>query len=235
MIETLRRILEGALERLQHHVTTYLPATLAALTLILGAWLLAVLVRWLLYRIFKGLAMDRFLRQSGLAFMIDRSGRLRATRLVAESAYWILLLTGVLVGLNVFNTDLTTQIIQGFIFMIPKLVVAGVILLGGVWLSQYLGRSMLVWAVNEDFPHPRRLATIVRILIVFVAVVVAAYQLDFARPIFVSAFVLVAGGAVLTVSLSIVLGSRGDLRRFWSAKRDSDRESSEERSLWSHL
>jgi hypothetical protein len=196
---------------------------------------LAVFVRWLLYRIFKGLAMDRFLRQSGLAFMIDRSGRLRATRLVAESAYWILLLTGVLIGLNVFNTDLTTQIIQGFIFMIPKLVVAGIILLGGIWLSQYLGRSMLVWAVNEDFPHPRRLATIVRIMIVFVAVVVAAYQLDFARPIFLAAFILVAGGAVFTVSLSIVLGVRGDLRRLWSEKKQEERESSEERSLWSHL
>jgi hypothetical protein len=235
MIETLRKILEGALERLHYHVTTYLPATLAAITLILGAWVLAILVRWLLYRIFKGLAMDRFLRQSGLAFMIDRSGRLRATRLVAESAFWIILLTGLLVGLNVFNTDLTTQIIQGFVFMIPKLVVAGLILLGGIWLSQYLGRSMLVWAVNEEFPHPRRLAAIVRIMIVFVAIVVAAYQLDFARPIFLAAFILVAGGAVFTVSMSIVLGLRGDLRRLWKEKPSGEAGSSEERSLWSHL
>jgi hypothetical protein len=235
MIETLRKIIEGALERLHHHVTTYLPATLAAITLILGAWVLAIFVRWLLYRIFKGLAMDRFLRQSGLAFMIDRSGRLRATRLVAESAYWIILLTGLLVGLNVFNTDLTTQIIQGFVFMIPKLVVAGLILLGGIWLSQYLGRSMLVWAVNEEFPYPRRLAVIVRIMIVFVAIVVAAYQLDFARPIFLAAFILVVGGAVFTVSMSIVLGLRGNLQKLWKDKPTADAGSSEERSLWSHL
>lgn len=235
MLETLRKIIEGALERLHHHVTTYLPATLAAITLILGAWVLAIIVRWFLNRIFKGLAMDRFLRQSGLAFMIDKSGRLRATRLVAESAYWIILLTGVLVGLNVFNTDLTTQIIQGFVFMIPKLVVAGIILLGGVWLSQYLGRSMLVWAVNEEFPHPRRLSAIVRIMIVFVSIVVAAYQLDFARPIFVAAFIIVAGGAVFTVSMTIVLGLRGNLRRLWRDKESGEPESSEERSLWSHL
>jgi hypothetical protein len=235
MIDTLRKILEGALERLHYHLTTYVPATLAALTLILGSWLLAILVRWLLYRIFKGLAMDRFLRQSGLAFMIDRSGRLRATRLVAESAFWILLLTGVLAGLNVFNTDLSTQIIQGFIFMIPKLVAAGAILLGGVWLSQYLGRSMLVWAVNEGFPHPRRLASIVRIMLVFVAVVVAAYQLDFARPIFLAAFILVAGGSVFTVSMTIVLGVRGDIRRLWPDRKRDHQEGAEERSLWSHL
>ena len=92
MIETLRTILEGALERLHSHVTTYLPATLAALTLILSGWLIAWIARWLLYRIFKGMAIDRFLRQSGLAFMLDRSGRLRATKMVAESVYWCIFL-----------------------------------------------------------------------------------------------------------------------------------------------
>lgn len=234
MIETLKTILEGALERLHNHLTTYLPATLAGLTLILSAWSIAWVARRLLYRIFKGMAIDRFLRQTGLAFMLDRSGRLRATKMVAESVYWCILLTGLLMGINVFNTDLTTQIIQSFVFLLPKVAIAGLILLGGVWLSQYLGRSMLVWAVNEDFPSPRRLATVVRITIVFVAVVVAAYQLDFARPVFLTAFILVGGGAVFSVSMAVASGLRADLRRFL-VKKDEEALHPEERSLWSHL
>lgn len=234
MIDTLRMILEGALERLHNHVTTYLPATLAALTLILSAWLIAWIGRWLLYRIFKGMAIDRFLRRSGLAFIVDRSGRLRATKIVAESVYWCVLLTGILMGINVFNTELTTEIIQSFVFLLPKLAIAGLILLGGVWLSQFLGRSMLVWAVNEEFPFPRRLAAVVRIMILFVAVVVASYQLEFARPVFLTAFILVAGGAVFTLSMAVVFGLRGDLRRFFE-KKPEDSSQPEERSLWSHL
>lgn len=233
MIETLRKVLEGALERLHHHVTTYLPSLLAALTLVLGAYLTAVLVRWVIYRIFKGLSMDKFLRQSGIAFMVDSSGRLRATRLVAETAYWVILLSGVLVGVNVFGTDLTTQITQSFVFLLPKLLVAGLILLAGAWLGQYLGRSMLVWAVNEGFPSPRRLAAVVRILIMFVAVVVAADQLNFARSVFLAAFIIFVGGAVLAASLAIGLG-RGGLHRFLEEKREQTGESGE-RSLWSHL
>ena len=234
MIQTLKTILEGAVERLHNHVTTYLPATLAALTLILSAWLIAWIARWLLYRIFKGMAIDRFLRQSGLAFMLDRSGRLRATKMVAELVYWCILLTGLLMGINVFNTDLTTQIIQSSVFLLPKLLIAGLIVLGGVWLSQYLGRSMLVWAVNEDVPFPRRLAAVVRIMIVFVAVVVAAYQLEFARPVFLTAFILVAGGAVFTLSMAVVVGLRTELRRLLD-KKGENASQSEERSLWSHL
>lgn len=233
MIETLRRVLEGTLERLRYHVTTYLPSLLAALTVVLAAYLTAVLVRWLIYRIFKGLTIDKFLRQSGIAFMVDSSGHLRATRLVAETAFWCILLSGVLVGVNVFGTDLTTQIIQSFVFLLPKLVVAGLILLAGAWLGQYLGRSMLVWAVNEGFPCPRRLAAVVRILIIFVAVVVAADQLDFARSVFLAAFIIFVGGAVLAASLMIGLG-RGGVQRFLEEKREQTGESGE-RSLWSHL
>ena len=84
MVETMRKVLEAVLERLYKYVTIYLPSLLAALILFLAAVVTAVLARWLLYRIFKGPTIDRFLRRSGVAFMLDPSGRLRATRLVAE-------------------------------------------------------------------------------------------------------------------------------------------------------
>jgi hypothetical protein len=233
MIETLKRVLEGALERLHYQMTTYLPSLLAALTLVLGAYLTALLARWLIYKIFKGLAIDKFLRQSGVAFLVDPSGRLRATRLVAETVYWCILLSGVLLGVNVFGTDLTTQIVRSFMFLLPRLLVAGLILLGGTWLGQYLGRSMLVWAVNENFPSPRRLAAVVRILIMFVAVVVAADQLNFAKSVFLAAFIICVGGAVLAASLAFGLGG-GGIRRFFEERREQTGDSTE-RSLWSHL
>jgi hypothetical protein len=116
----------------------------------------------------------------------------------------------------------------------PKIVVAGLILLGGMALGQYLGRGMLVWAVNEDFPFPRRLATLVRIVIMFVAVVVAADQLEFARNVFLAAFIILVGGGVLTVSLAVGLGAGGGFRRYFEEKRHKSEETSE-RSLWNHL
>jgi len=234
MVETMRKVLEAVLERLYKYVTIYLPSLLAALILFLAAFVTAVLARWLLYRIFKGPTIDRFLRRSGVAFMLDPSGRLRATRLVAEGVYWCLLLAGFLIGLSVFDTDITTQAIQKLVFLMPKIVVAGLILLGGIALGQYLGRGMLVWAVNEDFPFPRRLATLVRIVIMFVAVVVAADQLEFARDVFLAAFIILVGGCVLTVSLAVGLGASGGFRRYFEERRHKSEETGE-RSLWNHL
>ena len=163
MIETLRKVLEGALERLHDQVTTYLPSLLAALTLVVAAWLAALSVRWVIYRIFKGMTIDKFLRQSGVAFMIDRSGRLRATRIVAESSFWAIVLGGFLMGLSVFNTNITTQMIQTFVFLLPKLLVAGVILVflpatGQFVIPDLLGGAktvMLGNAIQQQFGPSR--------------------------------------------------------------------------------
>ncbi len=234
MVETLKRILDGVLDRLSYYLTTHLPSMLAALIIVLAAYLLALALRKLLRRIIKGMAMDKFLRQSGVVFMLAPSGRLRATELVAGTVYWGTLLAGVLIGLSVFKSDIITQLVQRFVFLLPKLLVAGLLLLAGAWLGRYLGRSTLVWAVNEGCPSARRLATAVRIVIMFVAVVVAADQLDFARNVFLAAFVILVGGAVLTASLAVGIGASSGVRRFLESRQEQSKESSE-RSVLNHL
>jgi flagellar biosynthesis protein FliQ len=233
MTEILKTVVQEAATRLHHQITTYLPSLLAAVVMVIGAYLTAILVRWLIYRIFKGFAVDKFLRESGVVYLLAPSGRLQATRIVAETAFWCILLSGFLLGLNVFGNDFTTQVQQAVVLFLPKLLVAGLILLGGSWLSQYLGRGALVWAVNEDFPSPRRLAAGVRVLVVFGAVVVAADQLNFSGKVFLAAFIIIVGGIVLAASLAIGLGNRG-MRRLFEEKKGLG-EDSTERSLWSHL
>jgi len=235
MIETMRQVLESVLERLRFQVTTYLPPLLAALIFLMGAYLMAILARWVLNRLFKGAGVDRFLRRSGLAFLIDSSGRRRATRLGCETVYWLILLAGFLTGLSVFNTDLTSQMTQDFVLFLPKLAVAGLILLAGFWLGHYLGRSALVWAVNEGLPSPRRIAVAVRVVILFVAVVASADYLNFARGVFLAAFIILLGGAAVTASLALGLGGRDAVRRYLEGKAAREEEPGGARSLWNHL
>jgi hypothetical protein len=140
---------------------------------------------------------------------------------------------GVLAGLSVFGTDLTTQLIQSFVFLIPRLVIAALIILGGVWLSQYLGRCMLVWSFNENLPHPRRLAAGLRVILLFVAVVIAADYLNFARSVFLMAFVILVGGGVLAASLAIGIGASTRVRTYFDVQKVTSEE--KKRPLWTHL
>jgi hypothetical protein len=215
---------------LTYTVDTYLPPALAFIVIVLTFYAVAVLARRLLSRIFKGAAVDRFLRQSGVASLFGRSGRLRATRIVASGVFWVILSAGVLTGLNAFNTDLASQLVETVVLLAPRVIAAGFILLIGFWLAQYLGRSALIWAVNEDLPNPRMIGAAARILIVFASVVVAADYLNFARNVFLAAFVILVGGAVLALSLSFGLGSKEVPQRYLRPESRA-----EEESFWKHL
>jgi hypothetical protein len=233
MIRTLQDVLDRVLDTITFHLTTYLPPLVVALIVLGIFWLVAKLVRWLMTKAIKGSGIDRFLSDSGFRSMFDSAGRLHGTPLIAGAAYWLILVGGVLAALNVFGTDLTSRMVEATVFLFPKAVTAGLILLAGAWLAQFLGRSVLVWASNEEIPGPRRLSAVTRIITMFVAVVVASDVLDFAPRVFFAAFVILVGGAVLAGSLALGLGGRDAIRGYLGERKG--KQSEEEKSLWSHL
>jgi len=232
MIQTLREVLEKALERLSSQIVTYIPPLLVGMAILAAAVLLARIVRLLFSKAFKGAGADKFLRESGFAAFLPGSVRSGVAPVVVGAVYWLILLLGALTAVNVFDTRLTSQIVEGTILLFPKLIAAGAILLVGFWLAQFLGRSILVWACNEEIPRPRRLAAAVRVAVVFVAVVVAADMLDFAERVFFAAFIIFAGGAVLTCGLALGLGARDSVHR-WLGRNSVTRE--EEKQLLNHV
>lgn len=234
MIETFRQVLEQSVARLSAQATTYLPSLFVAIVVFAVAWIAALLVRWLLLHAFKGERVDAFLRRTGIGTMLDHSGRLRASPLLAHAIYYGILLVGLLNAISVFDTDITREIVDGVVHLLPKLLAAAAIILAGVWLAQYLGRGALIWASNEGFPWARRFCAFVRVVVVFVSIVVAADVLNFARTVFFSAFLIFSIGAVVAACLVLALNSR-EVYRWLASSRGREADEDTERSLWHHL
>lgn len=234
MIETFRQVLEQSVARLSAQATQYLPPLFVAIVVFGVAWIVALLLRWLLLHAFKGERFDAFLRRTGIGTMLDHSGRLRASPLLAHGLYYAILLIGLLNAISVFETEITREIVDGVVHLLPKLFAASAIILAGIWLAQYLGRGALLWASNEGFPWARRFCAFVRVVVVFVSVVVAADVLNFARTVFFSAFLVFSIGAVLAVCLVLAINSR-EVYRWFTGSRDRAAGEESERSLWNHL
>lgn len=235
MLWTLQRIIEEAVKRLSDQLITYVPPLLAAVVILAGAWIVALVVRWAFHRAFKGIELDRWLKRTGVSTVIDPTGRMCGAHVMGQIVYWTILGVGLLTALNAFNTQLTTRIVEGAVLLFPKLASAVLIVLAGIWLAQYLSRGTLVWAVNEEIPSPRRLATAVRLMVIFIAIVVASEYLDFAQNVFLAAFILLGGAAALAGGLALGLGGRDAIAQYLRDRASPQTEERHERSLWTHL
>lgn len=235
MIQTLEQLLEGVVGGILTQLNSLLPPLIVALFLFAVFFLTAVVVRWILTKAVKGARMDRFLKEMGLSNMLADRGDVHTTPLVAGAAFWLILLLGALVGLSLFNTQLTTRMVETTVFLFPKLVTAGLIILAGAWLAQFLSRSVLVWTHNEELPAPRRWAAATKVMVMFIAVVAASEILGFAPRVFFAAFVILGSGAVLAASLALGLGGRDAVRKYLESREAGKLAQEEEKSLWNHL
>ncbi len=231
MIGTLQRIMAEAFARLADPVAAFLPRLIAAVLILAVGVLIAVLVRWVATSTIKAAGVDRFLTQSGLSSLLGLSGRFRTSRAVAGTLYWLVIGATTLIALSALDTVLTTRLIDGAIILLPKLITAGAIILAGLWIGQYVGRSTLVWACNENIRRPRLLASAVRAGVVLVAVVAAADHLDFARTVFLAGFIILCGG--LAIGLAISAGSFA--RRHFTPNEAPSEQCEPEESYWDHL
>ncbi|WP_321476922.1 hypothetical protein [uncultured Paludibaculum sp.] len=233
MIRTLQEVLERVIARFYDQITTYVPPLIVATAILVLAFVLAKFSQWLITRLFKGVAFDRFLRETGISSVVDDSGHLHGVPIAARCMFWLVFAGGVLSALSVFDTKLTTQFVETAVFLFPKVVTAAAIVLAGIWLGRYFGRGILVWAHNESLPHARRIAAGVRALVVCIGIVAASDTLGFAPNVFLAAFIIVVGGAALAASLAVGLGGRQTVERF--IEEDQRHAAEPEEPLWRHL
>lgn len=231
MLSLLEQILKQAIERVSSQVLDYAPGLLAALFILIVTIIFAKSVRWILLKLIKGISLDRFLSKIGLHTNADTW---KTPQLAAQFAYVLILVMGVLSALNSFNSELTSRLTETAVLLFPKLLIAAAIIVTSAWLGRYLSRSTLIWAVNENLPAPRKLAAAVRIFFIFCGVVAAADHLDFARMVFITAFVLILGGVVLSVAIALGLNGKEILRHYMKDDKENSREI-EDQSLWKHL
>jgi hypothetical protein len=72
-------------------------------------------------------------------------------------------------------------------------------------------------------------------MVFFVAIVVASDHLNFARDVFLTAFIIFVGGFVLAISLAVGIGGSGRIKGYLGENKKLQMDQEEERSLWSHL
>ena len=201
-------ILAEAARRSVESVAAYMPGLLALMMILLVAIVVAVIARIIVLRALRSIEFDRRASQWGMGAFGDWSHSRGLSALIARAVQWTILILGLLTGLTALDAVMPAEFALSIFRYMPHLVAAGIVLVVGAVLAQFLSRAVLIGAVNMQLQSARVLSLFVRWMVLIVAASMALDQLGIGRQIVVLAFGLLFGGIILAAALAVGLGAK---------------------------
>lgn len=213
MWEQLHRILRQSGSQIVDGTINFLPGVLVSLTVILVAFIVALVARLLLVRALRGLDFDRRAQQVGLAAFATWPASATPSLTVGRAVYWTILFLGFLVSLTALNATIPSRLALSVFEYVPRVVAALLIVVAGALVARFLARSVLIGAVNLQMQSARLVSLSIKWVVLLVTVAMALDQLGIGRRILPLAFGILFGGVVLVASLALGLGAKDVVSR----------------------
>jgi mechanosensitive ion channel-like protein len=197
-----------------------LPGILAFLVAVVLFSLIGWLLAWVVRRVLIALHFDERLGR-GTEAVTEWSPRQTPAGLAARLVFWVFVVIGIGVGADAFGASSHSKIAEGLLAYLPRLIGAGVILLVGNIVARFLSRGVLIGAVNMNLQYARLLSLGIKWLVLVLTAAMALDHLEIGEQVVDLAFGILFGGIVLSLALSVGLGSRELVSR--SIERETSR------------
>jgi hypothetical protein len=218
MLQGFQELIAASWRHLATVVTGLLPNLLAALFTLAVAVLVGTVAGRLTSRLLQAAKVDRAASRLGALGLLSRLGIDSASSLAAKVVKWGVVAAAFFPALYTLDPVLATDLLGRSLAYVPRVVIAIAIVWVGFLLSRFLGRAVLIAAVNGEVAHARVLAGATRVGVMLVAVAVMFEQIGVGRATVVTAFAILFGGVTLAAALAVGLGSQDIVRRWWAGQ-----------------
>ena len=203
----------------------FAPNLLAMLTIVLVGILFARIMKAVLMRFMKAIKLDTWSDRMGLTAVM-RKGDLWAkpSEAVGSLVFWTLIIVSLMFGLSSLKIHAIDSLVAQFILYLPRAVSAVLILVFGYIIAGFIGRAVLIAAVNSGYHYAKLLAEAIRLLLTVLILAMALEQLQVAPGIVVAAFSIIFGGIVLALAISFGVGGIDAARRMIEKEEERKEE-----------
>ncbi|HEV8385220.1 MAG TPA: hypothetical protein VGQ11_10150 [Candidatus Acidoferrales bacterium] len=219
MWELLKRALIEPFSRLNLELGKVLPALLTIAIILLIGCALAIIVRRVTTTVLRWVRFDHMVEGTTFGTAVESSRLLPSpSEFVGRMAQGFVWLVTILFALSAADTQVTQSLVTRFFDYIPDMITAVLVLLLAVAVSKFLARSVLLAAVNAQWPAAKFIAGGVRVLVMSLGVLVALEQLRIGRTALLVAFAILFAGVVIAAAIAFGLAAR-DLAKDWLRSR----------------
>jgi Mechanosensitive ion channel, conserved TM helix len=222
-MEAWRIAILDSFNQFLNRVITFLPNVLAMVTILIGGFLLAWLVKTLLLVFLKAVHFDRVGERWGLKSLMAKGGLdASPSSLASRFLFWLIALITLILAVSALELTATQKLVAQFFIYLPNLLAALLILVVGYLVALFLGQAVLIAAVNAQLDSARTLGRAVHWFIMVLVFTMALYHMGVAEKVLIAAFSILLGGTVLALAIAFGWGGREIARDFlekWARKK----------------
>ncbi|RMG27512.1 MAG: hypothetical protein D6730_07010 [Bacteroidetes bacterium] len=218
LYENWTNTLSQSFQQLMEGVASTLPRLLLAVVLLIGGWLLARIMAWLVGRSLRLLQFDKLMQRLQLGRWLDRMKiEKRPSELVGKFAYWIMLLL-VLVGFSeTLGLSVVSRKISDLINYLPNVLIALFILVVGLYVAHALRELVHTTFTSYSIKAGKLIGNIVFYALTIFICLTALDQLQFNIELLTSNAMILVGGISLAFALGYGLSAKEILPNMLSA------------------
>ncbi len=186
-----------------------LPSGVIALLILLAGWLLAVVLRLILWRLLDLVRFNKLCDRVGISEFL-RKGQVShgPSRLVGYIAYWSALLVTLLQISRVLDIKVVTSFSQRLADIVPGILAGAFIGVIGLVVVAFIGNFVMTVARNAGFPHAALLSRVVKIAGYIIVAGLALTQVDLGRTLINSMVQILFAAVAFGLALAFGLGCK---------------------------
>lgn len=207
-------------------LNVYWPKLVASLVILVGGWIVARMLKWLIIRGLKIAKIDVVAKKAGIEAFLEKGGMKKdSIELLGALVYWIALIIFLVMVLGIWDIDIGLS--STLVPFLPKVFASLVILILGLFIASIVEDLVRAAAAHSEVRYAYYVGKVVKWVLVVFIVLTAVQQLEIQTEIITWGFLIMLASICLGLSLAFGLGARdvvaGKLQA-WIAKMDDEAE-----------
>lgn len=191
----------------------FLPRLLSMLVIIAAGFLVALILKGIVRRIFGIASFRKYCDSAGLTQMMRKAALPDPVDFLGQVVFWVIWIVFIVLGVDALGISALREQISRFFMFLPQIFVAMVVLFIGLLIANFFSRATLLAATNANYRSARLLSSLVRLVIVIFFVTMALEQIGLGRRVVLIAFSIAFGALMLGTAIAFGLGGRDVARQ----------------------
>ncbi|GAB3642992.1 mechanosensitive ion channel family protein [Spirosoma arcticum] len=208
-LPNLQEILTNIVTGLINQLVNFIPRLITALVILIVGLLIAKLIRTIIKTVLSKIGVDKVGEKlNEIDFVKKLNTDIKISSILAQVIYFFIALVFATAAAEMLGVAALTDLMLGITNLIPKLIVAGVMLIVGLFISEGLKQFVISICNSFNISAGRMLGTLVFFFFLIISLINALRQAGLNTGLLESSFNLIIGGVIFAFAVGYGIASR---------------------------